>query len=135
LIRKFLEAKESALPSVEVWGTGSATREFLYVRDAAEGIVRATLCYEGPDPVNLGTGAEIRICELVEEIRRAVAYQGEIVWNSSRPDGQPRRRLDVEKARKEFAFEARTDLKTGLAKTIRWYKENRSEWAHAVSQV
>jgi GDP-L-fucose synthase len=135
LIRKFIEAKELALPCVEVWGTGSATREFLYVEDAAEGIVRATLRYEGPDPVNLGTGKEIRISELVEEIRDLVDYQGEIVWNSSRPDGQPRRRLDVEKARKEFAFQARTDLKAGLAKTIRWYKENRSEWAHAVPQV
>jgi len=135
LIRKFIEAKDSASPSVEVWGTGNASREFLYVEDAAEGIVSATLHYAGNDPVNLGTGAEIRIRELVDMIRELVGYQGEMVWNPSRPDGQPRRRLDVGKAWKEFAFQATTDLKTGLAKTIRWYQENRPERAQAVSQV
>jgi GDP-L-fucose synthase len=123
LIRKFVHAKESASASVEVWGTGSAGREFLYAEDAAEGIVLATLRYEGNGPVNLGTGNEIRIRELVEEIRELVGYEGEIVWNTSQPDGQPRRRLDVQKALYEFGFQAQMDLRTGLAKTIEWYQE------------
>src|SRR5215472_8396711 len=126
LIRKFVCAKQTASRSVEVWGTGSASREFLYAEDAAEGIVLATLRYEGRGPVNLGTGNEIRIKELVGEIRGLVGYEGEIVWNTSRPDGQPRRRLDVEKALEEFGFQAQTDLRTGLAKTIDWYQETLS---------
>ena len=135
LIRKFTQAKECESPSVEVWGTGNASREFLYVEDAAKAIVSATMHYNGKDAVNLGTGSEIRIRELVEEIRRLVGYEGEIVWNSSQPDGQPRRKLDVEKARREFGFQAETNLKTGLAKTIRWFQENRPERAHVLSQV
>lgn len=135
LIRKFIEAKESALPLVEIWGTGNVSREFLYVEDAAEGIVSATLHYDGQDPVNLGTGTETPISELVEQIRQLIGYKGEVVWNASRPDGQPRRRLDVERAREGFAFQARTDLQTGLAKTIRWYQENRPRCAHAGSQI
>jgi GDP-L-fucose synthase len=126
LIRKFVHAKETASASVEVWGTGSASREFLYAEDAAEGIVLATLRYEGKGPVNLGTGDEIRIEELVDEIRQLVGYEGEIVWNTSQPDGQPRRRLDVQKALQEFGFQAQTDLRTGLAKTIEWYRETLS---------
>lgn len=135
LIRKFVHAKETASPSVEVWGTGKASREFLYVEDAAEGIVVATLRYSGKDPVNLGTGSEILIQELVDEIRGLVGYEGELIWNLSQPDGQPRRRLDVHKALEEFGFQARTDLKTGLAKTIEWYRETLSEQASAVSQL
>jgi GDP-L-fucose synthase len=125
LIRKFVEAKEEGRPSVEVWGTGNASREFLYVEDAAEGIVRATMSYSGKDPVNLGTGSEIVIRDLVEEIRKLVGYQGDTSWNSSQPDGQPRRRLDVKKAAQEFGFQAQTDLNKGLAKTIEWYRESR----------
>ena len=123
LIRKFVHAKQTACASVKVWGTGSASREFLYVEDAAEGIVLATLHYEGEGPVNLGTGNEIRIAELVNEIRTLVGYEGEIAWNASRPDGQPRRRLDVQQALREFGFQAQTDLRTGLAKTTAWYQE------------
>jgi GDP-L-fucose synthase len=126
LIRKFVHAKQTASASVEVWGTGSASREFLYAEDAAEGIVLATLRYEGQGPVNLGTGNEIRIKELVDLIQELVGYEGEIVWNTSQPDGQPRRRLDVQKALQEFGFQARTDLRTGLAKTIEWYQESLS---------
>lgn len=126
LIRKFVHAKQGASASVEVWGTGSASREFLYAEDGAEGIVLATLRYEGTDAVNLGTGNEIRIKELVDEIRELVGYEGEIVWNTSEPDGQPRRRLDVQKALQEFGFQALTNLRTGLAKTIEWYQETPS---------
>lgn len=134
LIRKFVEAQEASAPSVEVWGTGNASREFLYVEDAAEGIVLAAERYEDAGPVNLGTGAEIRIRELVEEIRSLVGYEGQIMWNASQPDGQPRRRLDVEKAR-SFNFQAKTDLKTGLAKTIQWYRHHLQEHEPAVSQT
>ena len=134
LIRKFVHAKEAASPSVEVWGTGNASREFLYVEDAAAGIVSATLRYDGKDPVNLGTGSEIQIRDLVEEIRKQVGFEGQIVWEQSQPDGQPRRKLDVRRALKEFGFEAKTDLKTGLAKTIEWYRETLSPRATAVSQ-
>jgi GDP-L-fucose synthase len=126
LIRKFVHAKQTASASVEVWGTGSASREFLYAEDGAEGIVLATLRYQGKDPVNLGTGNEIRIKELVDEIRKLVGYEGELVWNTSEPDGQPRRRLHVQKAFEEFGFQALTNLRTGLAKTIEWYQETLS---------
>ena len=135
LIRKFVHAKESGCPTVEVWGTGEPSREFLYVEDAAEGIVSAALRYDGKDPVNLGTGSEIRIRDLVDEIRKLTGYEGEIVWNSSQPDGQPRRRLAVQRAMQEFGFQAQTDLKTGLAKTIEWYRETLSERVAAVSQI
>jgi len=126
LIRKFVHAKETASASVEVWGTGSASREFLYAEDAAEGIVLAALRYEGKEPVNLGTGNEIRIKDLVGQIRELVSYEGEIVWNTALPDGQRRRRLDVQKALQEFGFQAQTDLRTGLAKTIEWYQKTLS---------
>lgn len=123
LIRKFVEAKKKGFPSVEVWGTGNVSREFLYVEDAAVGIVLATLRYEGRDPINLGTGREIRIRDLVDEIQELVGYVGEISWNQSQPDGQPRRRLDVKRATQEFGFQAQTDLNTGLTKTIKWYQQ------------
>jgi GDP-L-fucose synthase len=123
LIRKFVHAKETGSRAVDVWGTGTASREFLYAEDAADGIVLATLHYDGTGPVNLGNGNEIRISELVHEIRHLVGYEGEIVWNTSQPDGQPRRKLDIQKARQEFGFRAQTDLRTGLAKTLKWYQE------------
>ncbi len=125
LIRKFVEAKEAGSPSVEVWGTGEVSREFLYVEDAAEGIVLATLSYGGKDPVNLGTSCEIRIRDLVDEIRNLVGYEGEVSWNRSQPDGQPRRRLDVKRALDEFGFRAHTDLREGLKKTVAWYERAR----------
>lgn len=125
LIRKFVEAKENGSPSVEVWGTGNVSREFLYVDDAAEGIVSATLRYASGDPVNLGTGTEILIRDLVKEIQELVGHSGRIIWDPTQPDGQPRRRLDVTKAQREFGFRARTDLRTGLANTLAWYLESR----------
>jgi GDP-L-fucose synthase len=125
LIRRFVEARESGAPTVEVWGTGRASREFLYVEDAAEGIVRATERYESEAPVNLGTGREITIRDLAEKIRALVGYEGELVWDESRPDGQPRRRLDVSRAESAFGFRARTDFDDGLRRTIDWYEANR----------
>ena len=107
--------------SVTVWGTGKATREFLYVEDAAEGILLAAERYNKPDPVNLGAGFEISIKDLVELIAKLTDFQGEIIWDSSKPDGQPRRMLDVSKAEKEFGFRANTNFEEGLKKTIDWY--------------
>lgn len=127
LIRKFVEALEAGSSSVEVWGTGNVSREFLYVEDAAEGIVRASMHYDKKDPVNLGTGSEIFIRDLVEEIRTLVGYHGEVVWKRSQPDGQPRRRLDVRKAEQEFCFRAKTDLHIGLKKTLASYQEARQK--------
>jgi GDP-L-fucose synthase len=107
--------------SVTVWGTGKATREFLYVEDAAEGILLATERYNKPDPVNLGAGFEISIKDLVELIAKLTDFQGEIIWDSSKPDGQPRRKLDVSLAEQEFGFRAQTSFGEGLRKTIAWY--------------
>jgi GDP-L-fucose synthase len=106
---------------VTVWGTGKATREFLYVEDAAEGIVLASERYNRPDPVNLGAGFEISIRDLVDLIVKLTGFQGEIVWDSSKPDGQPRRKLDVSLAEQEFGFRAQTSFEEGLRKTIDWY--------------
>jgi len=122
LIKKICDAKESGKNYIEVWGTGKATREFLYVEDAAEGIILATERYNKPDPVNLGSGFEISIKELVELITELAGFDGDIRWDTSKPDGQPRRCLDVTKAKKEFGFEAKTDFRKGLKKTIEWYK-------------
>jgi len=108
-------------PSVVVWGTGTPTREFLYVEDAAEGILLATERYNKPDPVNLGTGSEISIKDLVELIAKLTGFKGEIIWDTSKPDGQPRRMLDVSKAENEFGFKAKTTFEEGLKKTIDWY--------------
>ena len=107
--------------SVTVWGTGKPTREFLYVEDAAEGILLATERYNKPDPVNLGTGFEISIKDLVELIAKFTGFKGEIIWDTSKPDGQPRRMLDTGKAEREFGFKARTSFEDGLKKTIDWY--------------
>lgn len=125
LIRKCIEAKESGVDHVTVWGTGRATREFLYVEDAAEAILKATSLYNGEDPVNIGSGEEISIRELATLIADLTGFQGELRWDVSKPDGQPRRCLDVTKAESYFGFKATTDLTTGLKKTIQWFLENR----------
>lgn len=123
LIRRIIEARNNNLDSVEVWGTGKATREFLYVEDAAEGIVLATEKYDSVEPVNLGTGIETSIKEVAELIMELTGYKGSIRWNSDKPDGQPRRQLDITRA-KQFGFEAKTELRVGLQKTIEWYEKN-----------
>ncbi len=125
LIRKCVDAKRTATlraPSIEVWGTGSATREFLYVEDAAEGILLASERYDGDAPVNLGSGMEIAIRDLVRQIARLVGVEPEIVWDGSKPDGQPRRCLDISRAERLFGFRARTSLESGLRRTIDWYE-------------
>ena len=122
LIKKMVDAKLDVKKEVGVWGTGKVSREFLYVKDAAEGILLATEKYNKPDPVNLGAGREITIRELVNLIAELVGYKGKIVWDTSKPDGQPRRCLETSKAKEEFGFEAKTDLKEGLKRTIKWYR-------------
>lgn len=126
LIKKFTEAVECGAPFVEVWGTGRATREFLYVDDAAEGIVLAAERYDGREPVNLGTGGEISIRELAELIAAEIGFEGEIVWDHSKPDGQPRRAVDTSRAAETFGFRARTEFADGLRRTISWYREARA---------
>jgi GDP-L-fucose synthase len=126
LTKKMVDAKLNGRNEVVVWGTGKASREFLYVEDAAEGIVLATEKYDKPDPVNIGAGKEIKISELVSLIVELTRYKGKILWDSSKPDGQPRRCLDTSKARTEFGFEAKTSFKEGLQKTIEWYEEHRT---------
>ena len=121
LIRKFTEAVQNNQREVEVWGTGEVSREFLYVEDAAEGIALATERYNKPEPVNIGAGFEIKIKDLVKLIAELTGFSGEIRLDTSKPDGQPRRRLDVSKAKREFGFEAKTDFREGLRKTIEWY--------------
>jgi GDP-L-fucose synthase len=110
---------------VTIWGTGKATREFLYVEDAAEGILLAAEKYNKPDPVNLGAGFEISIKDLVELIAKLADFNGEIIWDTSKPDGQPRRKLDTSKAEKEFGFKAKTLFNEGLKKTIDWYRDKK----------
>jgi GDP-L-fucose synthase len=127
LIKKFVEATERGDQEVEVWGTGKATREFLYVDDAAEGIVRAAESYDSPEPVNLGSGREVPIKELAETIAGLTGFQGRLRWDASRPDGQPRRCVDASRARAEFGFAARVSLEEGLRRTIEWYRANRVE--------
>ena len=123
LIRKIAEAKKNQAPKVEIWGTGLATREFLYVGDAAAAIVLAMEKYDGADPVNIGTGFEIQIKALAHTIAHKIGYKGEIVFDASKPDGQPRRCLDIHKARHEFGFMAKINLSDGLDKTIDWYNK------------
>ena len=125
LIKKCFDAIDAYNDKIEVWGTGSATREFFYVEDAAEAICMATDTYNKSEPVNIGAGFEISIKELTELIAKLTGFQGKIIWDKSKPDGQPRRMLDTTKALKEFMFTAKTNLTTGLIKTIDWYKENR----------
>lgn len=121
LIRKCVEARERGDESIVCWGDGSPTREFLYVEDAAEGIARATEAYDGPEPVNLGNGREIAIRDLAEMIAQQTGFAGRIEWDTSKPNGQPRRCLDVERARAYFGFTAGTSFEEGLRKTIEWY--------------
>jgi GDP-L-fucose synthase len=125
LIRKCVEAVEKRKDEIVVWGTGKSSREFLYVDDCAEGILLATERYNDPDPVNLGSGKEIKIKDLVELIAELAGFKGKIVWDNTKPDGQPRRCLDTEKAKNKFDFEAKTSLRDGLGKTIQWYKSNK----------
>lgn len=123
MIRKFVEAKETKTDQVVLWGDGSPTREFLYVDDAADGIVLATEKYDKPEPVNLGAGFEISMKKLAHIIARLTNFEGEIVWDTSKPNGQPRRMLDVSRAEKEFGFKAKMlDFEQGLKNTIDWYK-------------
>ncbi|GAB4351712.1 MAG: GDP-L-fucose synthase [Candidatus Abyssubacteria bacterium] len=125
LIKKCVEAVETKDDSIEVWGTGKATREFLYVEDAADAIVLATEKWDSPEPINIGTGKEISIKDLVELIARLCGFRGKIVWDASKPDGQPRRCLDVSKARERLGFIARMDFEAGLRRTIDWYRAHR----------
>jgi len=125
LIRKFIEAVDEGRQEVEVWGTGTASREFLYVKDAARGIALATEQYNGPEPVNLGSGREITITDLVNLIARLTGYAGKIRWDHTKPDGQPRRCLDTSRAKRAFGFEAMVGFAEGLEQTVAWYQANR----------
>lgn len=127
LIKKAVDAKEAGATHIDVWGTGSATREFLYVDDAAEGIALATERYDGGEPVNLGSDSEIAIKDLAELIVKLVGFEGDLRWDPSKPDGQPRRRVDASRARELFGFEAKVSLEEGLRKTIDWYLVNREQ--------
>ena len=124
LIKKCIDAIANNESGITVWGTGQASREFLYVEDAAEAIILATERYDKSDPINIGAGFEITIKSLIELIAKLTEYKGEIVWDTSKPDGQPRRMLDTSKAEKEFGFKAKTNFEKGLKKTIEWYREN-----------
>jgi len=125
LIKKCFDAIDKNESSIEVWGSGSATREFFYVEDAAEAIYLAGEKYNKSEPVNIGAGFEISIKELAGLIVKLSGFKGNIIWNKSKPDGQPRRMLDTSKAWEEFGFKAKTDLATGLTETIKWYRNNR----------
>ncbi|MBI3558113.1 MAG: GDP-L-fucose synthase [Deltaproteobacteria bacterium] len=125
LVRKLQEAMDRGDKEVVIWGDGTPTREFLYVDDAAEGIVLAARDYEGGEPVNLGNGREISIKDLVSKLADVMGYKGTFVWDESKPNGQPRRALDTERARNWFGFSSRTTLEAGLLKTIEWYRANR----------
>lgn len=124
LIKKFLDAKQEGQKEVVVWGSGKASREFLYVKEAARGIILAAEKYNKSEPVNLGAGFEIKISELAKTIRELVGFKGKINWDKTKPDGQPRRMLDVSKAKAEFGFESKITFKEGLEKTIDWYVKN-----------
>jgi len=123
LIRKLLEARARGEHTVTFWGTGSASREFLYVDDAAEAILLAAERYNKPDPVNIGSGHEITIRELAALLCKLTGFEGELIWDATQPDGQPRRRLDVTRAEREFGFLAKTSLVDGLRHTIEWYRD------------
>lgn len=122
LIRKFVEARQAGAPEVTVWGTGKVSREFLYVEDCARAIMLATQRYDGADPVNIGAGFEITIDDLVEKIRTLTGYRGNVVWDSSKPDGQPRRMLDISRADDRFGFRAQIGFDDGLKRTIAWFE-------------
>jgi GDP-L-fucose synthase len=125
LIKKCVEARDSGAPSIPVWGDGTASREFLYVDDAAEGLVLMTERYDGPDPINLGSGQEMMIRDLAPLIAELVGFTGRIEFDATKPNGQPRRCLDTSRAEQEFGFKAKTDFRTGLRETIDWYETTR----------
>ena len=127
LIRKCVEARQRGEGRIEAWGTGRASREFLYVDDCAEGLVRALENYDGPEPINLGSGREITIARLMEMIAKYAGFTGKIVWDSTQPDGQPRRCLDVTRAEKILGFRAATTLEEGIQKTVAWFEANRDK--------
>jgi len=124
IIKKIADAKKKNIDFIEVWGDGTPTREFLYVEDAAKGIILAAEKYNKPDPVNLGSGFEISIIELVKKIADILKFKGKVIWDNTQPNGQPRRLLDVSKAYEEFKFRANTTFDKGLKKTIYWYLKN-----------
>jgi len=129
MIRKFLVAKKSGDDEVTLWGDGSPTREFIYITDAAEAVVLAAERYDSTDPVNIGSATEASIAELAERIRALVGFEGKIVWDTSKPNGQPRRKLDVSKAQERFGFAAKIPLDEGLRRTFEWYiVEGRARW-------
>ena len=125
LIKKFIDAKINKKKTVKIWGTGKPTREFLYVDDAAEGILLATENYNSSEPVNLGASFEISIKKLAETIKKVTCYEGKLVFDINKPDGQPRRKLDVSRAKNEFNFSSQTSFEEGLKKTIKWYEKNK----------
>jgi GDP-L-fucose synthase len=127
LIKKCVEAKEQNLEKIDVWGTGSASRDYLYVKDAARAILLAGELHESTEPLNLGNNREITIRETAETIARIVDFTGELVWDSSRPDGQPRRRVDASRAERELGWHASTDFEDGLHETVKWFLANRQE--------
>jgi GDP-L-fucose synthase len=129
LVRKMIEAQERGEGEVLLWGDGSPTREFLYVEDCAEGIVLASQRYDGAEPVNLGTGDEISIRELAELVAELTGFEGELVWDTSKPNGQPRRQLDVSRAEQLFGFRARTPLRAGIERTVTWYRAEAASYA------
>ena len=122
LIRKCLEARQNGASEIVIWGDGSPTREFIYAADAAEGLILAGERYDGDKPVNIGSGTEISIRELVTLVAEETGYTGDLVWDASRPNGQPRRQLDTSRAKAEFGFEAKTALRDGIRQTVRWYQ-------------
>lgn len=127
IIRKCVEARERGDESITAWGTGEPTREFLYVKDAADGILTATERYDESDPINLGSGREISIRDLIETIVNQTEFNGEVEWDTSKPDGQPRRKLDTTRARERLSWEATTEFGEGLEQTIEWYEQHRTE--------
>jgi len=135
LIRKFWEARQSGAREVVAWGTGRATREFLYVEDAAEAIVIAAEKYSKPEPVNLGSGAEIHIRDLLEQVRLLTGFEGTVRWDATKPDGQPRRCLDTSRALAEFGWRAKTSLQGGLQQTLRWFEANVAQLSRMSSVV
>jgi GDP-L-fucose synthase len=125
MIRRFAEARDSGATSVTLWGDGSPTREFLHVRDAARGFRLALERYDGPEPVNLGSGQELTIRDLAALVASATGYRGEVVWDPSKPNGQPRRRLATDRARAWLGFEAQVGLKEGITELVGWYAASR----------
>src|SRR5262249_11093330 len=126
LIRKMIDAEERGAEEIVLWGDGSPTREFLYVDDCVEGLVRAAEQYDAPDPVNLGTGDEISIRDLARLVADITGYSGEIRWDTTRPNGQPRRKLDTSRAEALFGFRARVPLREGMERTVAWYRAERN---------